>query len=931
MGAVIRGFAFMASNILTKIFGSRNDRLLKTYRKTIERINALEPEYEKLDEDQLRAKTQEFKDRVAAGESLDNLLPEAFAVVREGSKRIMKMRHFDVQMMGGMSLHNGKISEMRTGEGKTLTATLPVYLNALTGKGVHVVTVNDYLASRDARWMGKLYNFLGLSVGINLPNMSREEKQAAYNADITYGTNNEYGFDYLRDNMVYEASDRVQRKLNYAIIDEVDSILIDEARTPLIISGQAEDHTEMYLAINKVVPLLTRQEGEADPRTGEGVTKPGDYTIDEKTHQVFLTEQGHENAERILFELGLIPEGATLYDPANISLMHHLYAALRGNLMYHRDQHYVVQEGEVVIVDEFTGRLMSGRRWSDGLHQAVEAKEGVQIQAENQTLASITFQNYFRLYNTLSGMTGTADTEAYEFQEIYGLETIVIPPNRVSKREDQLDRVYKTTREKYEAAIKDIRECYERGQPVLVGTSSIENSEIIDDLLVKANLPHQVLNAKQHAREADIVAQAGRPKMITIATNMAGRGTDIVLGGNLEKMIEPVEADESLDAAAKEAEIARLRAQWKQEHEQVTALGGLRIIATERHESRRIDNQLRGRSGRQGDPGSSRFYLGLDDPLMRIFAGDRVKSIMERLKMPDGEAIEAGIVTRSIESAQRKVEARNFDIRKQLLEYDDVSNDQRKVIYQQRNDIMDASDLQPQIASLREGCFTDLVRQYVPVESVEEQWDVAGLEKTLREDWHIELNLRQEINAATAITDEEVLDKVQAAAEAAFADKLEKIGKENFTQFERVVLLQSIDSHWREHLSALDYLRQGIHLRGYAQKQPKQEYKREAFELFGQLLDSVKNEVTKVLMTVQVQSPEQLGEAAEALESRAENIANVTYTVPTETGEVETIVDEATQRKLPAVAENTLPRVGRNDPCPCGSGKKYKLCHGKLT
>ncbi len=921
----------MASNILTKIFGSRNDRLLKTYRKTIERINALEPEYEKLDEDQLRAKTQEFKDRVTAGESLDNLLPEAFAVVREGSKRIMKMRHFDVQMMGGMSLHNGKISEMRTGEGKTLTATLPVYLNALTGKGVHVVTVNDYLASRDARWMGKLYNFLGLSVGINLPNMSREEKQAAYNADITYGTNNEYGFDYLRDNMVYEASDRVQRKLNYAIIDEVDSILIDEARTPLIISGQAEDHTEMYLAINKVVPLLTRQEGEADPRTGEGVTKPGDYTIDEKTHQVFLTEQGHENAERILFELGLIPEGATLYDPANISLMHHLYAALRGNLLYHRDQHYVVQEGEVVIVDEFTGRLMSGRRWSDGLHQAVEAKEGVQIQAENQTLASITFQNYFRLYNTLSGMTGTADTEAYEFQEIYGLETIVIPPNRVSKREDQLDRVYKTTREKYEAAIKDIRECYERGQPVLVGTSSIENSEIIDDLLVQANLPHQVLNAKQHAREADIVAQAGRPKMITIATNMAGRGTDIVLGGNLEKMIEPIEADELLDAAAKEAEIARLRAQWKQEHEQVTALGGLRIIATERHESRRIDNQLRGRSGRQGDPGSSRFYLGLDDPLMRIFAGDRVKSIMERLKMPDGEAIEAGIVTRSIESAQRKVEARNFDIRKQLLEYDDVSNDQRKVIYQQRNDIMDASDLQPQIASLREGCFTDLVRQYVPVESVEEQWDVAGLEKTLREDWHIELDLRQEINAATAITDEEVLEKVLAAAEAAFADKLERIGKENFTQFERVVLLQSIDSHWREHLSALDYLRQGIHLRGYAQKQPKQEYKREAFELFGQLLDSVKNEVTKVLMTVQVQSPEQLDEAAEALESRAENIANVTYTAPTETGEVETTVDEATKRKLPAVAENALPRVGRNDPCPCGSGKKYKLCHGKLT
>ncbi|MDB5843106.1 MAG: protein translocase subunit secA [Polaromonas sp.] len=920
----------MASNILTKIFGSRNDRLLKTYRKTVDQINALETQYEKLDDGQLRAKTQEFRDRVAAGEALDALLPEAFAVVREGSKRIMKMRHFDVQLLGGMSLHNGKISEMRTGEGKTLTATLPVYLNALTGQGVHVVTVNDYLASRDARWMGKLYNFLGMSVGINLPNMSREEKQAAYNSDITYGTNNEFGFDYLRDNMVYEVGDRVQRGLNFAIVDEVDSILIDEARTPLIISGQAEDHTEMYLAINKVVPLLTRQEGEADPRTGEGVTKPGDYTIDEKTHQVFLTEQGHESAERILFELGLIPEGATLYDPANISLMHHLYAALRGNLLYHRDQHYVVQQGEVVIVDEFTGRLMSGRRWSDGLHQAVEAKEGVQIQAENQTLASITFQNYFRLYKKLSGMTGTADTEAYEFQEIYGLETTVIPPNRISKREDQLDRVYKTTREKYEAAIKDIRECYERGQPVLVGTTSIENSEIIDQLLIKENLPHQVLNAKQHAREADIVAQAGRLKMITIATNMAGRGTDIVLGGNVEKLIEAVEADESLDADAKASRIVQLQAECKQENDQVKALGGLRIIATERHESRRIDNQLRGRSGRQGDPGSSRFYLSLDDPLMRIFAGDRVRSIMERLKMPDGEAIEAGIVTRSIESAQRKVEARNFDIRKQLLEYDDVSNDQRKVIYQQRNDIMDASDLQPQIASLREGCFTDLARQYVPAESVEEQWDIAGLEKALRDDWHIDLNLRQDIEAATAITDEEVLEKVSAAAEAAFAEKLEKIGKENFTQFERVVLLQSIDSHWREHLSALDYLRQGIHLRGYAQKQPKQEYKREAFELFGQLLDSVKNEVTKTLMTVQVQSGEQLGQAAEALESRAENISNVTYTAPTETGETETTVDETTRRQQPGTA-SAMPRVGRNDPCPCGSGKKYKLCHGKLT
>ncbi|WP_397407547.1 preprotein translocase subunit SecA [Polaromonas sp.] len=921
----------MASNILTKIFGSRNDRLLKTYRKSIDQINALEAQLEALDDEQLRAKTREFIDRVAKGETLDDILPEAFAVVREGSKRVMKMRHFDVQMLGGMALHNGKISEMGTGEGKTLTATLPVYLNALTGKGVHVVTVNDYLANRDARWMGKLYNFLGLTVGINLPNMQRPEKQEAYRADITYGTNNEFGFDYLRDNMVYEVADRVQRGLNYAIVDEVDSILIDEARTPLIISGQAEDHTEMYLAINKVVPLLTRQEGEADPRTGEGIIKPGDFTLDEKTHQVFLTEQGHENAERILFSLGLIPEGATLYDPANISLMHHLYAALRANHLYHRDQHYVVQDGEIVIVDEFTGRLMSGRRWSEGLHQAVEAKEGVEIQAENQTLASITFQNYFRLYGKLAGMTGTADTEAYEFQEIYGLETTVIPPNRPSRREDQLDRVYKTTREKYEAAIKDIRECHERGQPVLVGTTSIENSEIIDQLLDKENLPHQVLNAKQHAREADIVAQAGRPGMITIATNMAGRGTDIVLGGNVEKLVEAVEADESLDADAKAVEIARLRAQWAQDHEKVKALGGLRIIATERHESRRIDNQLRGRSGRQGDPGSSRFYLSLDDTLMRIFAGDRVRAIMERLKMPDGEAIEAGIVTRSIESAQRKVEARNFDIRKQLLEYDDVANDQRKVIYQQRNDIMDAASLEGQIASLREGCFTDLVRHYIPAESVEEQWDIAGLEKVLRDEWQIEISLHDEVQAASAITDEDLLEKVIAAANAAFADKVEKIGADNFTQFERIVLLQSIDSHWREHLSSLDYLRQGIHLRGYAQKQPKQEYKREAFELFGQLLDSVKNEVTKLLMTVQVQSGEQLGQAAEEMEDRAERIANVTYTAPTETGEVETTVDEESLRYKQALPAGAVPRVGRNDPCPCGSGKKYKLCHGKLN
>ncbi|NBQ87121.1 MAG: preprotein translocase subunit SecA [Betaproteobacteria bacterium] len=919
----------MANNFLTKIFGSRNDRLLKQYRKVVARINAMEPQFEALSDEQLRAKTDEFRARLASGAELDAILPEAFATVREASKRVMKMRHFDVQLVGGMVLHDGKIAEMRTGEGKTLTATLPVYLNALTGRGVHVVTVNDYLATRDAQWMGRVYNFLGLTVGINLPQLSREEKQAAYRADITYGTNNEYGFDYLRDNMVYEAADRVQRGLHYAIVDEVDSILIDEARTPLIISGQAEDQTDLYLAINRVVPLLTRQEGEADPRTGEGVITPGDFTVDEKSHQVFLTEQGHENAERVLAEIGLLPEGASLYDPANITLMHHLNAALRAKHLFHRDQHYVVQGGEVVIVDEFTGRLMSGRRWSDGLHQAVEAKEGVEIQAENQTLASITFQNYFRLYGKLGGMTGTADTEAYEFQEIYALETVVIPPNRPSRREDQLDRVYKSTREKYDAAIADIRECHSRGQPVLVGTTSIENSELISQLLQREGLPHQVLNAKQHAREAEIVAQAGRSGMITIATNMAGRGTDIVLGGNVEKAVQALEADESLDAATRSAQIAQLREDWDKDHALVVAQGGLRIIATERHESRRIDNQLRGRSGRQGDPGSSRFYLSLDDPLMRIFAGERVKAIMDRLKMPEGEAIEAGIVTRSIESAQRKVEARNFDIRKQLLEYDDVSNDQRKVIYQQRNDIIDASDLSAQIRSLREGCFSDLVRQYVPAESVEEQWDIAGLQRVLADEWKIELPLVQTVQSASAITDEDILEKVIEAAHAAFEAKVAQIGGAQFTQFERMVLLQSIDTHWREHLSALDYLRQGIHLRGYAAKQPKQEYKREAFELFGQLLDSVKNGVTRTLMTVQIQSSEAAGEAAQAIEERAETLSNVTYTAPTETGEAQTTADPAS---VPGAGDaQQMPRVGRNDPCPCGSGKKYKLCHGRLS
>ncbi|WP_024537790.1 preprotein translocase subunit SecA [Comamonas badia] len=917
----------MGTNFFTRIIGSRNDRLLKQYRKTVQRINVMEAEHEKLSDEALQGKTQEFRDRLAKGETLDALLPEAFAVVREGSKRVMKMRHFDVQLIGGMVLHYGKIAEMRTGEGKTLTATLAVYLNALAGKGVHVVTVNDYLAGRDAQWMGQLYNFLGLSVGINLPNMPREEKQAAYNADITYGTNNEYGFDYLRDNMVYETQDRVQRSLNYAIVDEVDSILIDEARTPLIISGQAEDHTALYVAMDKVVPLLKRQEGEANARTGEGVVTPGDFTVDEKQRQVTLTEQGFENAERILASQGLIGDGQSLYAASNISLVHHLYAALRAHHLFHRDEHYVVQDGEVVIVDEFTGRLMSGRRWSEGLHQAVEAKEGANIQAENQTLASITFQNYFRLYTKLSGMTGTADTEAYEFQDIYGLETVIIPPNKPSRRDDQLDRVYKTTREKYEAAIADIRECHEKGQPVLVGTSSIENSEIIDDLLVKAKLPHQVLNAKQHEREADIIAQAGQPGAITIATNMAGRGTDIVLGGNVEKRVAALQADESLAPAERERKIADLRAEWKASNEKVVALGGLRIIATERHESRRIDNQLRGRSGRQGDPGSSRFYLSLDDPLMRIFAGDRVKAIMERLKMPDGEAIEAGMVTRSIESAQRKVEGRNFDMRKQLLEYDDVANEQRKVIYQQRNEILDAADLSGMIAAMRDSSLTDVVRQYVPAESVEEQWDLAGLEKDLAGNWQLAIPLVKEVHASEILSEEDIVEKVVTAARESFDAKVALVGVENFQRFERAVLLQSMDTSWRDHLTALDYLRQGIHLRSYAQVQPKQEYKRESFEMFRQLLDHIRNEVTRVMMTVQVQSPTQVDEAAQAVSARSENVTNVTYSAPGETGEAQ-VTAAATAG---AVAAAEFPRVGRNDPCPCGSGKKYKHCHGKLA
>ena len=916
----------MLPKFLTQIFGSRNERLLKTYRRTVEKINALEGALEKLSDADLAAKTVQFRERIAQGAALDDLLPEAFAVVREASKRTLKMRHFDVQMFGGMALHQGKIAEMRTGEGKTLMATLPVYLNALAGKGVHLVTVNDYLVRRDAEWMGRIYNFLGLTVGINVPGMDRAQKQAAFAADITYGTNNEFGFDYLRDNMVQDLRDRVARGLNFAIVDEVDSILIDEARTPLIISGQAEDHTEMYVRINAIVPALKKQIGEADPRTGQGVIEPGDFTVDEKTHQVFLTESGHEKAEQLLSQAGLLPEGASLYDPANIALMHHVYAALRAHRLYNRDQHYVVQNGEVIIVDEFTGRLMTGRRWSDGLHQAVEAKEGVQIQNENQTLASVTFQNYFRMYAKLGGMTGTADTEAFEFQEIYSLETVVIPPNRPTIRKDENDLIYKTSRERYEAVIKDIRDCYELGQPVLVGTTSIENSELISGLLTQAKLPHQVLNAKQHAKEAEIIAQAGRPKMVTIATNMAGRGTDIVLGGNVEKQIQFLEADTSLSDADKAARAQQLKDEWQSLHERVKALGGLRIVATERHESRRIDNQLRGRSGRQGDPGASRFYLSLDDSLMRIFAGDRVRAIMDRLKMPEGEAIEAGIVNRSIENAQRKVEARNFDIRKQLLEYDDVANDQRKVIYQQRNEILEAANLDDTVRGLRHSALEGVVRAHVPAESLEEQWNLPELERELREEWHVEVALQAEVEKSESITDEDILARVLAAADAVFEAKVELVGAEQFTPFMRAVLLQSIDGHWREHLAALDYLRQGIHLRGYAQKNPKQEYKREAFELFGQLLDVVKRDVTRLLMTVRIQSQAEAAQAAQQLEQQAAQLANVTYTHPDETGQP---VQEADAAGL--LGEAPVARVGRNDPCPCGSGRKYKNCHGRLA
>ncbi len=911
----------MISGLLKKIFGSRNDRLIRQYKSTVRKINALEPAMAALSDEALRGKTAEFRQRVADGETLDALLPEAFAVVREAGKRVHGMRHFDVQLVGGMVLHNGKIAEMRTGEGKTLVATLPAYLNALGGKGVHVITVNDYLASRDAEWMGRIYGFLGLTTGCNLSRMPHDEKQAAYAADITYGTNNEFGFDYLRDNMVYAANERVQRGLNFAIVDEVDSILIDEARTPLIISGQAEDHTELYLKMNQVAPMLKKQEGGLDDK--DAVLEPGDYTVDLKANQVLLTEQGHETAEQILVRMGMLAEGTSLYDPGNILLVHHLYAALRAHALYHKDQQYVVQNGEVVIVDEFTGRLMAGRRWSDGLHQAVEAKEGVRIQAENQTLASITFQNYFRMYGKLAGMTGTADTEAYEFQQIYGLETVVIPTNRPMQRKDGNDKVYRTAKEKWDAVIEDIRGCVERGQPVLVGTTSIETNEFLAAELKKAKIAHQVLNAKQHDSEAQIVAQAGRPGMVTIATNMAGRGTDIVLGGNIEKPVAAVREDANLSDADKEAKIATLRADWQKVHDLVIANGGLHIIGTERHESRRIDNQLRGRAGRQGDAGSSRFYLSLEDPLMKIFAGERLNAIMVRLKMPEGEAIEHAMVTRSLESAQRKVEQRNFDIRKQLLEYDDVSNDQRKVIYQQRNELLESEDISDTVRAMRQGVLHEIFRRYVPADSVEEQWEIPALEQALLGECQLRVPVGEWLKAEPSLDDDAILERVIQAGEEAYAAKTAIVDPAAWHQFERNVMLQSLDNHWREHLAALDHLRQGIHLRGYAQKNPKQEFKREAFELFESLLDTVRADVTKILMTVQIRTEAQLEEAEKPQQVENVQYQHADYDEALGTGDGE---KGAAQPQV-----NAGPKVGRNDPCPCGSGKKYKHCHGKLS
>jgi preprotein translocase subunit SecA len=905
-------------NILTRIFGSRNERLLKQYGAVVRQINALEPSISALSDADLAGKTVEFRGRFARGETLDALLPEAFAVVREAGKRALQMRHFDVQLIGGMALHNGKIAEMRTGEGKTLVATLPIYLNALSGNGSHLVTVNDYLAQRDADWMGRIYKMLGLTVGVNLSQMDHASKQAAYAADITYGTNNEFGFDYLRDNMVFEASQRVQRGLTYAIVDEVDSILIDEARTPLIISGQADDNVDMYHRLNEIAPKLVPQKEEK----GEG-----DYWVDEKAHQVLLSEQGHEHAEQILAGAGMLAAGSSLYDAHNIGLMHHLYAALRAHALFHRDQHYVVQNGEVVIVDEFTGRLMSGRRWSDGLHQAVEAKEGVAIQRENQTLASITFQNYFRMYTKLAGMTGTADTEAFEFQQIYHLETVVIPTHMTMVRKDENDQVYRTLGEKVGAIVADIKDCCARGQPVLVGTTSIENSEMLSGHLQKADLPHQVLNAKQHAREAEIVAQAGRPKAITIATNMAGRGTDIVLGGAIEPQLLKLREDATLAPAEKELQIGKLRAAWQVLHDEVIASGGLHIVGTERHESRRIDNQLRGRAGRQGDPGSSRFYLSLEDPLLRIFGGERLGGIMQRLKMPEGEPIEHPIVNRSIAKAQTRVESRNFDIRKQLLEYDDVANDQRRVIYQQRNELLESTDIADTIRNMIGGLIDEWVKRYIPPESVEEQWDIPGLETALASEFQMQAPVSEWLKGDSDLNETAVRDRLTEVALAQYAGKEAQVGPELMRQFERSLMLQTLDQHWRDHLANLDHLRQGIHLRGYAQKNPKQEYKRESFELFSDMLDRVKHDVVKIVLTVQVRTPEDVHAVEEAPAMTNVRYQHADYDAA--------LASEPEGGAGAAVAAPPFVRagakVGRNDPCPCGSGRKYKQCHGRLA
>ncbi len=920
----------MLNRLLASIFGSRNQRLLKKYQSRVDAINRFEPAMAALTDIELSAKTQAFRARLQQGESLDAILPEAFAVCREASKRVLGMRHFDVQLIGAMVLHEGKIAEMRTGEGKTLMATLAAYLNALPAKGVHVVTVNDYLAQRDAQWMGRLYGFLGLTTRVNLAGLSSEEKREAYAADITYGTNNEYGFDYLRDNMVADRASRAQRGLQFAIIDEVDSILIDEARTPLIISGQSEDTTELYRALNGLPGLLQRQSTE----DGEG-----DYFVDEKGRQVHLSESGFERAEAALAEMGLIGEGESLYDSARITLLHHLMAALRAHTLYLRDQHYVVQSGQVVIVDEFTGRLMAGRRWADGLHQAVEAKEGVAIEPENQTLASITFQNYFRMYGKLSGMTGTADTEAFEFQQIYGLETVIVPTHRPMVRKDLQDQVYRTAEEKVEAIIADIRTRHTQGQPILVGTTSIESSELLSGLLSNAGLDHQVLNAKQHAREAEIVAQAGRPGMITIATNMAGRGTDIVLGGNIEKAVAQIEADEALTAEVRAQRVSELRSEWQTLHDHVVAAGGLHIIGTERHESRRIDNQLRGRSGRQGDPGSSRFFLSMDDPLLRIFAGDRMKAIMDRLGVPRGEAIEAGMVTRSIEGAQRKVENRNFEIRKQLLEYDNVANEQRQIIYAQRNEILESDDLSGLVRQLRDGAIEASVRSFIPVQSIEEQWDLPAAEAVLRERFRLEVALSAQVQQAQEIDDDGVVALAVEAAQTAYDQKLALVPSGAFHEFERSILLQHLDSAWREHLAALDHLRQGIHLRGYAQKDPKQEYKREAFALFEQLLARVRDDVTGLLMSVEIASEEEAARAAAEAEAAREAAAAAAtkgmHFTHAASPEEEGFLADSDVAAADAAADagpirRDTPKVGRNEPCPCGSGKKFKSCHGRL-